>query len=172
MPPRMSESREVRCYDYVPARYERVHTLLHSDGVAIFSRATATVNERARELVATLRLNMGPVEVGVDVQLHVKGIIDEWDATGDPRMRLEFTWEATQQAGLFPKMDATLTAYPVAPDETQLDLHGRYRPPMGTVGMAFEVTAGHRVAEATLHRLLHDVRNQIMSELRVGSRPA
>jgi hypothetical protein len=161
----MSESREVRCYDYVPLRYERVRDLLHSDGIAIFSRATATANERARELVATLRMNVGPVEVGVDVQLHVKGITDEVGATGDPRTRLELTWEATRQAGFFPTMDASLSVYPLAPDETQLDLFGRYRPPMGPLGTAIDATAGHRVAEAAVHRLLRDVRGQIMSEL-------
>lgn len=172
MPRPMSESREVRCYDYVPTRYERVRKLLHSDGVAIFSRATATVNERARELVATLRLNVGPVEVGVDVQLQVKGIIEEVGATGDPRTLLDFTWEATRGAGFFPRMDATLSAYPVAPDETQLDLLGRYQPPLGTLGTAIDATAGHRVAEATVLRLLRDVRTQIMSELRLGAPPA
>ena len=45
----MSETREVRCYDYVPVRHERIRKLLHSDGVAIFSRATAIVTERARQ---------------------------------------------------------------------------------------------------------------------------
>ncbi len=171
MPPTMSESREVRCYDYVPVRHERVRQLLHSDGVAIFSRATSIVTERARELVATLRLNVGPVEVGVDVQLHVKGITDEVGATGDPRTRLDFTWEATERAGFFPRMDASLSVYPLSPDETQLDLHGRYQPPLGTLGTAIDATAGHRVAEATVLRLLRDVRNQILSELRVGSGP-
>ena len=109
MPAAMADSREVRCYDYVPVRFERVRELLRSDGVTIFSRATATANERARALVATLRMNVGAVEVGVDVQLRVKGITDETDAT-----------------------------------------------------------AGHRIAEATVLRLLRDVRAQMMSELGVG----
>jgi hypothetical protein len=171
MPPTMTETREVRCYDYVPVNHERVRKLLHSDGVAIFSRATAVVTERARQLVATLRLNVGAVEVGVDVELQVKGITDEVGATGDPRTRLDFSWEATHQASLFPRMDASLSTYPLSPDETQLDLHGRYQPPLGTLGTVIDAAAGHRVAEATVLRLLRDVRNQILSELRVGSGP-
>ena len=167
----MTETREVRCYDYVPVHHEHVRKLLRSEGVAIFSRATAVVTERARQLVATLRLNVGAVELGVDVQLQVKGVTDEVGATGDPRTRLDFSWQATQQASLFPKMDASLTTYPLSPDETQLDLYGRYQPPLGALGTVIDVTAGHRVAEATLHRLLRDVRNQILSELRVGSGP-
>jgi len=164
----MADSREVRCYDYVPAPFERVRGLLHSDGAAIFSRATTTANERARSLVATLRLNVGAVEVGVDVQLRMKGITDETDATGNPRTRLSFSWEATSRAGLFPTMDAVLSVYPLSPEETQLDLHGRYQPPLGTVGNALDASVGYRVAEATVLRLLRDARAQMMSELGVG----
>jgi hypothetical protein len=163
--PGMADSREVRCYDYVSVPYVRVRELLHSDGAAIFARATATANDRARELMATLRVNVGPVEVGVDVQLQVKGITDEASAKGDPRTRLEFAWEARERSGFFPTMDATLSVYPLSPSETQLDLEGRYRPPLGTLGTAIDATVGHRVAEATVLRLLRDVRTAIMSEL-------
>jgi hypothetical protein len=165
----MSESREVRCYDYVTVPYGRVRGLLHSDASGIFARATATANERARDLMATLRLNVGPVEVGVDVRLEITGITDEVTAVGDPRTRLDFTWQATQGAGFFPTMEATLSAYPLSPHETQLDLHGRYRPPLGTLGTAIDATVGHRVAEATVLRLLRDVRTAVITELGAGS---
>jgi hypothetical protein len=171
MPRPMSEGRAVRCYDYVPVQYERVRTQLHTDGIAIFSRATALLTERARDLVATLRLNVGPIEIGVDVQLRVKRITDETSATGDPRTRLDFTWEASQAAGFFPTMDATLTAYPLTPGETQLDLDGHYHPPLGTVGSALDSAAGHRIAEATVLRLLRDVRAELLSELGTRAHP-
>jgi hypothetical protein len=164
----MAESREVRCYDYVTVPYERVRDLLRSDASTIFSRATTNAADRARELMATLRVNVGPVEVGVDVQLRISGITDETTATGDPRTRLDFTWQAAQGAGFFPTMDATLSVYPLSSRETQLDLHGRYRPPLGTVGNALDAAVGHRVAEATLLRLLRDVRTVIITELGAG----
>ena len=150
----MSESREVSCYEYVNAPYDRVCDLLHIDAAGIFSRATATASERARELIATLRLNVGPVEVGVDVQLQVTCIADGATPVGDPRTRLDFTWQAARSARAFPTMEATLTIY-----------RGRYRPPLGTLGTAFDATLGHRIAEATLLRLLHDVRTEIITEL-------
>lgn len=171
MPRPMSEGRAVRCYDYVPVQYGRVRDLLHSDGVAIFSHATTTLNERARDLVATLRLNVGPLEIGVNVQLKVKRVTDEKTATGDPRTRLDFTWEASHAAGFFPTMDATLSAYPLSPEETQLDLDGRYQPPLGTVGTAIDSAAGHRIAEATVLRLLRDVRSQLLQQLGTSPRP-
>jgi hypothetical protein len=165
----MSELREVRCYDYVTVPYDRVRDLLRSDAAGIFTRATATANDRARELMATLRLNVGPVEVGVDVRLQVSAVTDEVTAVGDPRTRLDFTWQAVQSAGFFPTMEATLSAYPLTPHETQLDLHGRYRPPLGTLGTAIDAAVGHRVAEATLLRLLRDVRTAVITELGTGS---
>ncbi len=165
----MSESREVRCYDYVTVPYGRVRDLLHSDAAGIFARATATANDRARELVATLRLNVGPAEVGVDVRLEITGITDEVTAVGDPRTRLDFSWQATRSAGWFPTMEATLSAYPLSAQETQLDLHGRYRPPLGTLGTAVDATVGHRVAEATVLRLLRDLRTAIITELGAGA---
>lgn len=161
----MAESREVRCYDYVSAPYERVRDLLRRDAAGIFSRATATATDRARELLATLRLNLGPVQVGVDVRLEVKNVSEDRTATGDPRTRVDFSWQAAQAAGLFPTMEATLGVYPLSPQETQLDLDGRYRPPLGPVGTALDAAVGHRVAEATLLRLLHDVRTEIVGEL-------
>jgi hypothetical protein len=66
-------------------------------------------------------------------------------------------------------MEAALSIYPLSPDETQLDLAGRYQPPLGTLGTALDATAGHRIAEATVLRLLRGVRSQIMSELDAGS---
>jgi hypothetical protein len=165
----MSESREVRCYDYVTVPYDRVRELLRADAAGIFARATASASDRARELMATLRLNVGPVEVGVDVRLQVTAVIDEVSAVGDPRTRLDFTWQAAQSTGFFPTMEATLSAYPLSPHETQLDLHGRYRPPLGPLGTAIDATVGYRVAEATLLRLLRDVRTAIIAELGGGS---
>ena len=161
----MSESREVRCYEYVTAPYARVCDLLHVDAAGIFSRATTTASERARQLMATLRLNMGPVEVGVDVELQITCIADGATTFGDPRTRLEFTWQAARNAGFFPTMEATLTIYPLSPHETQLDLLGRYQPPLGRLGTAIDATLGHRIAEATLLRLLHDVRTEMITEL-------
>jgi hypothetical protein len=164
----MPESREVRCYEYVSVPYEQVSDLLRSDAKTIFSRATASTADRVRELVATLRLNVGPLEVGVEVRLQLTLMADELSATGEPRTRLDVTWEAAQSAGFFPTMEATLSAYPLSPGETQLDLHGHYRPPLGSVGTALDVAVGHRIAEATLLRLLRDLRNEITTS--IGSR--
>ena len=165
----MAEPREVRCYEYVPVPYERVRDLLRSDAAAIFSHATASAADRARELIATLRLSVGALEVGVNVRLQITGITHEVAATGEPRSRVDFSWEAAQGAGFFPTMKGTLSAYPLSSGETQLDLEGLYRPPLGTVGTAIDMALGHRVAEGTLLRLLCDVRTGIMRMAKAGT---
>jgi hypothetical protein len=109
------------------------------------------------------------VEVGVDVRVEIGAITDEATAVGGPWTRLHFTWQAAQGAGFFPTMEATLNAYPLSPNETQLDLQGRYSPPLGTLGTAIDATVGHRVAEATVLRLFRDVRTEIITELGAGS---
>jgi hypothetical protein len=161
----MAGSREVRCYEYVSVPYERVRELLRSaEAAAIFTRATANAADRARELLATLRLNVGPLEVGVDVRVQVTGMTDDVTEIGEPRTRLDFAWEAIRNPGFFPTMEGTLNVHPLSPAETQLDLHGRYRPPLGPVGTAIDAAVGHRIAEATVLRLLRDIRTVIISE--------
>jgi|SRR5215471_1797845 len=166
----MAEPREVRCYEYVTVPYEQVRALLRSaEAAAIFTRATANAADRARELLGSLRVNVGPLEVGVDVRVQITAIKDDVSANGDPLTRLEFNWQAIRNAGLFPTMEGTFSVYPLSPTETQLDLQGRYRPPLGSVGNAIDAVVGHRIAEAAVLRLLRDVRTVIITEAAAGS---
>jgi hypothetical protein len=54
-------------------------------------------------------------------------------------------------------MKAELSVYPLTATETQLDFVGRYEPPLGIVGGALDATVGHRIAQASVHRLITDV---------------
>jgi hypothetical protein len=74
-----------------------------------------------------------------------------------PMLRISLSWQAEKHAALFPVMSAELSVYPLSSGETQLDLLGRYQPPMGPLGTAIDALVGHRVAEATVHRFLQDV---------------
>jgi hypothetical protein len=66
-------------------------------------------------------------------------------------------WEAAKMPRLFPFMKAELAIYPLTATETQLDLSGHYEPPLGLLGDAMNAIAGHRIAEASVHRFLTDV---------------
>ena len=161
----MSDPRQLRCYQYVTVEYERVRDALRRDAVGIFQRATATAASRAEQLASTLRVSVGALEMGANVQIVVRDMTDKQSPLGDRRTEIELTWSATSAAALFPSMEATLTIYPLSAHETQLDLHGRYRPPLGAVGQALDALVGHRIAEASVLRFVQEVAARINAEL-------
>jgi hypothetical protein len=70
-------------------------------------------------------------------------------------------WEPAG-GGLYPTFDGTLT---VRADENYesslLELRGRYDPPLGLVGEAFDAIAGSRIAAATARELLRTIAERI-----------
>ena len=70
---------------------------------------------------------------------------------------LPVEWEASRSPRLFPVMKAEVSVYPITATETQIDFHGSYDPPMGALGTAMNAVAGHRIAEASVHRFVRDV---------------
>jgi hypothetical protein len=62
-------------------------------------------------------------------------------------------------------MRASLLAYPLGPNETQLELRGHYEPPGGVIGSAADWLVGHRIAEASVHRFLDEVAGRVSQEL-------
>ena len=82
-----------------------------------------------------------------------------------PTTFMRLRWKAARAAALFPSMDAELIVYPLARDETQLELHGRYSPPLGAVGSALDSLVGYRIADASVHRFMTDVASLLRNEL-------
>ena len=161
----MSDPRHLRCYQYVNVEYERVRQAVRRDAAGIFQRATATAASRAQELASTLRVSVGALEIGADIRIVVREVSDKQSPLGEPRTEIELSWSATSAAALFPSMEATLSLYPLSAHETQLDLDGRYRPPLGAVGQALDALVGHRIAEASVLRFLQEVASRINAEL-------
>lgn len=163
--------RTLRCYDYVPVPYQAVRDALRRDALAIFQRATQSAGARAGDVVAHLGAKVGPFEVGVDAKIEIRDVAEEVTTLGDRITRIRLGWTAAQRAGLFPAMDAVLGVYPLSAHETQIDLDGRYEPPLGPVGVALDALLGQRIAEATMLRFLADVKALLQRELG-GERPA
>lgn len=162
----MSQPRKVRCYQYVNRPYDAVRQLLAHRGPAVFQRATASATKRASEVGATLHAELGGVDVGVDVRIHVHAVSEDAGVAGmSPVLRVTLAWEASQATALFPVMKAELSIWPLTATETQLEIEGAYRPPLGVVGNAADAVLGHRIAEASVHRFLDDVVEQIRREL-------
>jgi hypothetical protein len=161
----MSEPRQLRCYQYVDRPYTKVRALLHARALELLEHASSSAAARARSLTTTLRVAVAGIEIGVDVRPRLDRVREEDGVAGmSPVTFVDLTWEAARTPGLFPAMQAVLSAWPLSATETQLEIEGRYRLPLGTVGKAIDAAVMHRVAEASVHRLLEDLVEQIRRE--------
>jgi hypothetical protein len=154
----MSHRNEIRSYDYVNHPYAHVRDAMSEDPTRIFSAATRAASSRARSVASELRVSVGGLEVSAEVEVSVETIEHRSvDSPSGPETRIPIHWKATNRPGLFPLMDADLLLYPLTPTETQLEFLGRYQPPLGVLGGAIDAVAGHRIAEASVHRFVSDV---------------
>lgn len=160
---------QVRIYQYVNRPYGAVRELLRMRPVELFQRATTSAAARANAVAASLHAGIGGVDVGIDVRIHVQSVRDDAGVAGlSPVTHVELAWEAMEAPGLFPVMKAQLSFWPLTAGETQLEIEGAYRPPLGVVGNVMDAAIGHRVAEAAVHRFLDDVVEQLRRELPEG----
>ena len=162
----MNEPCALRCYEYVNRSYDEVRALLQERALEVFQSATTSATERARALAATLRISLGGIAIGVDVRITVGAVEEVAGPRGVQRATaVVLGWTAAHATALFPSMSARLSAWPLSGAETQLELDGSYRPPMGIVGEAIDAAVGHLIAEACVKRFLDDVVEQIRREL-------
>jgi len=147
--------RSLSSYDYVNRPYHIVRDALLVDPLRVFQRATAAAREAAR-----LHVQLGSLDLGVDVSIHLIDIVSD-----DKTTKLKLIWSATTSAGLFPAMEATLAIYALTSTETQLELDGRYIPPLGALGTVIDAAVGHRIAQASVTRFITEVAGWLRSEL-------
>jgi hypothetical protein len=166
----MTKSREIRCFDYVNHPYAQVRDALVANTLEIFRSATRAAASRAHGVASQLRVEIGGIELGTDIEIGVREIEERPTEAGSaPRTRLQLEWEAAKRPRLFPLMHAELAIYPLTPSETQLDLSGRYEPPLGVLGSAMDSLVGHRVAEACVHQFVTDVAAYLRTTIRSAS---
>jgi hypothetical protein len=162
----VSQPHELRSYEYVNHPYATVRDALR-DHPDLFQRATHGAAGRAGELAANLSVELGMIEVGADVTLSVISVEELPSGPGGrtSTTRMKLRWKAAKAAALFPAMEAELFVYPLSSGETQLDLHGVYRPPLGALGSAIDSLVLHRIAEASVHRFVGEVAKFLRTEL-------
>ena len=157
---------EIRSYDYVNHPYARVRDALTADPAGILRAATRAAADRARSVAAELRVNIAGIDIAAEVVVNVGEAAEGQSPYGSPVTRLPVSWAAAKHPGLFPLMTAELSVYPLTSTETQLDFLGRYEPPLGVVGDAVNALVGHRIAEASVHRLIADVAHYLRQTLK------
>ncbi len=159
-------SREIRSFDYVNHPYDKVREALAGDAASVFRSATRAAASRSQSVAAALEIDIAGLKVAKDIEISVEDI--EEDTTGarsTPRTRLQVAWAAASSPGLFPLMKAEMAIYPLTGTETQIDFFGRYEPPMGWLGSAVDAVAGHKIAEASVHRFVNRVAEYLRSTL-------
>ena len=154
----MSRAHEIRSYDYVNRPYALVRDALRADARGTFHAATKAASARAHDVATALRVNVAGLEIQKDVVIEVRGVQEQRSAALDTMVTtIELDWAAAKSPRLFPLMHAELSVYALTARETQLDLLGRYQPPLGALGSAVDAIVGHRIAEACVHQFLADV---------------
>ena len=161
----MRDGRPIRCYGHVKHPYQAVRDALVADALGVFQRATNTAAARTDALGIELHVRVGLIEVGAAIAIHVRGIEEQIDRFDTPSTRIQLEWKAARRPGLFPSMRATLTVTPESADEVQLDLEGRYVPPLGLVGSAADSLMLHRLAEAAVGHFIGEVADRLRHEL-------
>lgn len=162
----MSKRVDLRHYGYVNRPYEAVRTALHEHPLELLQQATNSAAARAGSVATSLRVSIAGFEIGISLRLRIHGVHDDEGVAGlSPVTRVELGWEAASTPALFPLMSAQLSAWPLSPTETQLEIEGAYQPPMGPVGHAIDAAVGHRIAQASVHRFLEDIVEQLRRDL-------
>jgi hypothetical protein len=166
----MAASHKLHCYEYVNRPYEQVRDALAQRGPTIFQRATTSAANRTDRLVSKLHVGMAGFDVSVDIRIKILAVAEDAQPVAHlPAMRMTLRWEAAHVSALFPSMTAVLSAWPLYGTETQLEVDGRYALPLGIVGNAVDTIVGHRLADATVHRFLEDIVEQLRLELPAAS---
>ena len=106
-----------------------------------------------------LRIRVGPGWPGKTVAVHLGQ-----PAREDDQLIIPLIWEASGPAGIFPRLEGELRLSPLDPERSELELSGRYRPPPGKAGQAFNDTLLTRLARATLRSFLRRIAHGLEHE--------
>ncbi len=145
-------TKHVYLFGYVDIPPDDVWRMIETNPQEVFTPAAEAALDRVSQLVSYLDIDIAGFTLGRTVALEISDseMLDDQLPLG----RLKLRWAAAEHPGLFPSIEADLEVAPLASDETQLSLIGRYHPPLGGAGALVDRMVLHRVAEASLHRFL------------------
>jgi len=150
---------ELHCYDYVNQPYGVVRDAVLADPQILF-RMSTTSNQAIK-----LHARIGAVEVGAEIGIEIERIDEKCEPFERPRTTLGLSWRAKRGSSLFPLMVANLEIYPLTPTETQIELSGKYDPPLGFVGEAIDAVAFHRFAATSVATFMREIATYLRKAL-------
>ncbi len=150
---------ELYVYAFVEAPFDLCIRLLAENAPKVLQHATDESAEQARVLSRPLEVEVAGFSVSHDVVIEV----GEFEPRQLTSAVVPLRWHAETGRLLFPTMEAELevSALVFDPPLTQVALCGRYEPPMGVIGAGADRLALNKLAEATVHRFLHEVADQL-----------
>lgn len=105
-----------------------------------------------------LRVKLGELRLERDVDFHLKS------KPGYPGYRLlDVSWEP-KDGGPYPRFDGTLSVAEDAYGWSRIEIDGKYKPPFGVAGAAFDVAVGHKIAQSTATELLDELKRILVAE--------
>lgn len=142
-------------HEYVDLPFDEVAQALAEDAPRLLQEATEIAAAATDRVRRDLVVNLGGFEIGREVTIEV----GEFQPVEVRRVVLPLRWHASRASALFPSLEATLevSALALSPPLTQVSLVATYRPPMGTLGAVVDGLWMHRLAEAAVHNLLHEI---------------
>ncbi|MFN0246968.1 MAG: hypothetical protein ACKV2T_08660 [Kofleriaceae bacterium] len=149
----MANRHELHAFNYVNRPYADVRREMLAGPLELFRDATANAGDTDGK--AELHVKAAGLDVSAEIDIELLSVHEELDVPR-PTTKLEIAWRATRRPGLFPKLRATLSMYPLSPTETQLELSGVYEPPMGAFGDAIDVIAMRDRARESVQRFVDD----------------
>ncbi|MGE0792520.1 MAG: hypothetical protein AB7S26_43015 [Sandaracinaceae bacterium] len=159
--------RSVRAFDYVNHPYERVRDAVRAEPLALFARATKAAAARSEDVATALSVDLAGIEISRDVDIQIRGVSEDAGKGELHRStHVALAWSASESARLFPLMEAELRVYPLSHTETEIELVGEYEPPLGALGAVIDAAVGHRIAEASVHRLVRSVVEHLRTDLK------
>ena len=152
-------SPELHAYAYVEAPFDLCIRLLAENASQVLQQATDESAEQARVLSRPLAVEVGGFSVSHDVVIEV----GEFEPRRLTCAVVPLRWHAETGRLLFPTMEAELevAALVFDPPLTQVTLRGTYEPPLGVLGAGADRLALGHLAEATVHRFVHEVADQL-----------
>jgi hypothetical protein len=96
--------------------------------------------------------------------LKVPVRIESWTPPPDRAAAvISLKWQALRASHYLPMMEADLCVLFAGHDETRLELDGRYRPPLGLLGLMGDWLVGRRVATAAVQSFVEQLASYIES---------
>lgn len=139
--------------------FGEVRSLLKPDPLRFLQPAAEAGIEHAGDILTTLEVRIAGLHFERLVQVAV-GAAREMHPSS-PLLRIPVRWHAVDHPERYPIMDASLEAFPVPGNRTQLSFQGTYEPPFGPVGAGIDGLFLYRVAEESVERFLETVAGRI-----------